>query len=296
VKIEEKGVSMSIKEGNEVVEMSAEQVAEKAEQDAYIAEMAQQDFSEDAPAPVAETEPQVEPEAIEPVVERKEIFKGYTEEELGSALAMLPKLQKSLDTTNGTFGSRLADQQRIIEQLQQQRVGSLSPDKLKRLSQEFPEIAEMLAEDLNDVMGSGGQGFDAAQVDQYVNPKVQALEDRIEQKERALELRSLNRNHRDWREVAAFEPMQDGRVNWKNPAFGQWVNGQPEDVRQQLISGWDADFISDKLTEFKEATKPKAVKKQSLESAIIPRGVQGRAISTETDEEEAAYRAEMARR
>ena len=291
---------MTIESGVEVVEMSAEQLAEKAEQEAFQAEMSQQDLSEDAPAPVAEAEVEqaAEENVPEPVVERKEIFKGYTEEELSNALAMLPKLQKALDTTNGTFGSRLADQQRTIEQLQQQRqgMGSLSADKLKRLSQEFPEIAEMLAEDLNEVIGSGAGGFDRSQVEEMVNPRVKALEDRIEQQQRESELRALNRNHRDWKEVAAFEPAQDGSVKWKNPAFGNWVNSQPEEVRKELVNGWNADYISDKLTEFKEASKPKAVNKQSLEAAVIPRGVSGRTISTELDDEEAAFRAEMARR
>ena len=277
--------------------MSIEQVvvnsAEQEEDAAYLAEMAIPVLEDDVNTPEAET---VQPEAevaAEPVVERKEVFDGYTAEELKAALEMLPKMQKAIDTTNGTMGSRLADQQRALEQLQQrQSVGTLSPEKLTRLSKEFPEIAEMLASDLNDVMSHGMQG---TRSDETVTAKMQEMENRITQKEQALEVRALNREHKDWKEVASYE-TQNGQIAWKNPAFGQWVGKQPNDVQDQIMNAWDADFLSSKLTEFKESIKPKSVKnKQVLEDAVLPRGSSNRTSGSDLDEEEKAFRAEMAK-
>jgi len=243
-------------------------------------------------AAAVESEPEVE--------QRKEIFSGYTEEELKEALSQIPALRKSLDTTNGTYGARLAEQQKVIDELRQSRqqtVGKLTSDKLSRLSKEFPEIAEMLAEDLSEYIGTGGSaGFDQAQIDNVVAAKFQEVEERVTQKERELEVRTLNRQHRDWKEIAAYESTQDGRIIWGNPEFGKFVNTLPHEEQQQLIAGWDADFIAEKLTDFKAAIKPKVVKKQQIEAAVLPRGVGGKPTPNDIDDEEAAFRAEMARR
>lgn len=271
-------------------------VDKSAEEDAaFLAEMSAPEVA-DAEAPAAE--PTEANQAEAPVVERKEVMAGYTEEEIKDAFNHIGKLQKALDSTNGTYGTRLDNQQRTIDELRQERqqsMGALTPSKLKRLSQEFPEIAEMLAEDLNGLIGQGGQAFDPAQIEQIVTPRVQALEERMAKKEQELEIRALTKQHRDWREVATFEQQPDGRIAWKNQQFGQWADKLPAESRQKLLQSNDADFLSEQLTEFKKAVKPRVAQKQSLEAAVIPRGLSGQTQPSELADEEAAFRAEMAR-
>lgn len=268
---------------------------EDLEQEAFLAEMVTDDEAApaDAPAPVVED---VVEEVVEPV--RKEVIAGYTEDELKEALSQIGKIQKSLDTANGTYGQKLDTQQKAIDELRQQRqqtVGGLTTDKLTRLSKEFPEIAEMLASDLSEYITQGAASFDPSIVEQSVSTKMQLVEERIAKKEQELEIRALTRAHRDWREVASFEQTDTG-VAWKNPAFGKWVDGQPAEVKSQLLNSNDADYLSDRLTEFKAAIKPKVVNKEVIEAAVRPRGLQGKSAPDTELDEEAAYRAEMARR
>lgn len=277
-----------------LAEMAAPEVADEqspALEEASV-EQSLENSTEANNAEVTEQEPEVE--------QRKEIFAGYTEDELKEALGQIPALRKSLDTTNGTYGARLAEQQKVIEELRQSRqqtVGKLTSDKLSRLSQEFPEIAEMLAEDLSDYIGTGGSAsFDPDQINEVVSARVNEVEARIIKKEQELELRTLNRQHRDWREVASYTNHENGQISWNNPQFGSFVNTLPVEEQTKLRTEWDADFIAEKISAFKETIKPKVVKKQQIEAAVLPRGVGGRAISNDLDEEEAAYRAEMARR
>jgi len=278
------------------------------EEAAFLAEM----VGDAEVPPVVEEEPVAEPvvevEATPAEEVRKEVIAGFTEEEIRAALEQLPRLQKALDTTNGTLGSRLAEQQKKLEELsaaRQATVGKLSADKMTRLSKEFPELAELLAEDLNDVMVQGSQSVDTSQIEQTFNTKLEELRKEAAEKEsarakreQARELNELSKVHKDWKEVAMFtvEP-ETNSVKWNNPKFGEFVATLPADEQTKLTSVWDAEFVTQKLDAFKASIKPKAVqKKEIVEDATLPRGNRRTVPSTALDEEEAAYRAEMAKR
>lgn len=289
------------------MEPKSEEVLKAEEDAAFLAEMANPDLSADAvivqePAVIVPAAGQIADEPKEVVTEepavpdRKEVIAGYTEDELKSALAMLPKLQKALDTTNGTLGSRLADQQRALDELREQRqkTGTLSADKLTRLGKEFPELASMLAEDLNEYIAQGAP--DAVNTEQFVKSRMDEMDKRLVEMEQAREIKALTRKHADWRQVASYTKSPEGFINWANPAFGNWVTAQPDETRTRIVSEWDADFLTDQLSKFKEETKPKVVKKEVIEAAVMPRGAGGKFIPAVADEEEAAFRAEMAKR
>lgn len=293
---------MAIEQGAAVVEegLTAEQ---KAEQEAFAAEMAEIEGVEvDAPAPAtAKSEPEPQPEVVvEPVVERKEVIKGFTEEEIRAALEELPKLRKSIDTTAGTFGSRLAEQQQLLTTLQAQKqaVGSLSPEKLTRLSKEYPELAEILASDLNEYISQGGQATpvvidQAPVIERAISERMPNLELQIERK---LELKALAKRHGDWKETASFQvdPASQA-VTWNNPKFGEWVQKQAPEVRNKLINVWDADFVTEQLDKFKASLKPAPANKD-LDAAVLPRGTRRAQPQVDENDEDAAFRAEMARR
>lgn len=284
---------MSEAQGDVVAEVGLTE-EQKAEQAAFEAEMGQEVVEADAPAPATNTETK---EAVEPVVERKEVIKGFTEDEIRAALDQLPKLQKAIDTTAGTFGSRLAEQQQLITQLQTQRqaVGSLSPEKLVKLHQEYPELAEILASDLNEIIGQGGQtvATDPKQIESIAS---NVAERQILLAEQKRDLNVLAKKHADWKETASFAVnAQNNAITWKNPKFGEWVQKQPAEVTNRITGVFDPDYVAEQLDKFKNGSKPKA--NDSIDVAVLPKGARKNATSnSELSEEEAAFRAEMARR
>ncbi|WP_155732497.1 hypothetical protein, partial [Streptobacillus moniliformis] len=73
---------------------------------------------EDVKVPEEPVTPVDEPVVEEPAVpERVEVIDGFTKEELKEHLALIPKLQKALDTTNGTYGNKIAELNKAIESL-----------------------------------------------------------------------------------------------------------------------------------------------------------------------------------
>ena len=97
---------------------------------------------EDAKVPEEPVAPVEEEVVTEP--ERVEVIEGFTKEELKEHLALIPKLQKALDTTNGTYGSKIAELNKAIESLKaapatgEVKASGISLDALK---QEYPDIA-----------------------------------------------------------------------------------------------------------------------------------------------------------
>lgn len=281
-----------------VVEVKKNEEGLTEEEIAFRAEMASEVVEADAVAPAsnqsaASTEAKVDP--VEPVVERVEVIPGYTAEELKAKFEHVDRLQKAVDTTAGTMGSRLAEQQQLITQLQAQRqaVGSLTPDKLKKLSAEYPELADILASDLNDVLGQPGQAatFDPKQIESIATS---IAEQKILEADRKRELVYLAKKHSDWKELASFVPdPQTNAPIWKNPKFGEWVRKQPAEVGQKISGQWDPDYVMEQLDKFKGASKPV---KQELDVAVLPRGGARKVVDTSgLSEEEKAFREEMAR-
>lgn len=289
------------------------EAASDAENAAFLAEMAEPIV--DAKAPTTEgdaggvqkaggdtgadeqTSNEVKQEA------RVEVIPGFTAEELKEKLGRLDALQKAIDTTNGTYGARLDEQQKRLEELAQQRqqaIGGISKEKLARLGAEYPEIAEMLAEDLADIIGSGGwQNIDPVQIEQQVLSKAQAeLEAKLRQSEQAREIRSLTKRHNDWREIAMFSVQGDGAITWNNPDFGRFVQTLPEHEQRQMVESFDADFVAEKLSAFKESKSKsgsqKSKQQMQLSAAVLPQGSGGREVASALDEEEEAFRREMA--
>jgi hypothetical protein len=273
------------------------------EQAAFLAEMATQEVpDEESPEPTSEPVEESTTEEVEAVVEQEVETEEqpYTQAEIRAAFEQISSLQKALDKTNGTYGSRLAEQQKIIEELKQSRNTApvtLTAEHFKELAEEYgDDMAEKLARSLNNAnILQGGNGFDPSQLTSVVDQKLSAVEQRIIEKEKQLELRALNRQHRDWQQIASFD-SSSGQIVWNNPQFGQFVSGLPEYEQQEVLNSTDADFLSEKITQFKDSIKPKAVKKQQIEAAVLPRGVGGKPVTNDVDDEEAAFRAEMARR
>lgn len=276
------------------------------ENETFKAEMSRLAGDGDAPL---EQEEQVEAEeesSQEVEVTEQETEKDESKNEL---LQQISKLQKALDTTNGTYGQKLADMQRRLDELTQQRQNDpeverqpvdveLSEDDFEELKAEFPELAPMAAKGVKRALqkvlqniGRGGQ-FNQEDVSRFIQGRIddnrQQIADEIK---REMHLEILTEKHPDWKDVAGID-TSTGVVRWNDMAFGNWVATQPHDVQDSIINSNNAYELSKHISNYKNSLKSK--KQNNLEKAIQPKGVSTQR-SYSGDPEERAYIEEMKR-
>lgn len=210
------------------------------------------------PALEAESEPESAPVPPEPTVDER-------------LAAMETRFNNEIARVRDTAAGRIGEVNHRMQQLlQQQRTAGgsnvkLSATSMKRLSEEFPEMAEMLAEDLTEAlagMGGGQPQIDPQVIDQLVTEKTKAIEDNLT---RGMEKYKLSMTHKDWQQVV----QEDG--------FNQWLFGQPPDYQQRINNSWDAGEIADALSAYKATRPAKAAvqqqaqqRKQRFADAVTP--------------------------
>lgn len=270
---------------------------------------------------LAPTEIEVKREVTEsqnpPTLPREEVIPGYTREELATMLSEIPRIKSSLDKTNGTYGSKLDTQQKIIDDLKEQlqeykarvaqqeketeeAIRRLTPEKLPKLNSEYPSMAELLAEDLDLILNER----EKEQSNHVSIPKLEDLEDKLrmalDEERQAREKETIEKSkkvldffHSDWVEVASYSKDENGVVKFANPAFAEWVASQPEEKRNEILTSNDPYLLAGKIKDFKEY-QAKNNKNKTLANAVQPRGVPASQVSVE-DEEERLFREELAR-
>ncbi len=230
------------------------------------------------------------------------VLAGYTEQQIRDLLdkaQRVDELERQLQGTAGKVFGKFGEVQRALQELQQrrgtsqsdsqeERAAQITADKLKRLHDEYPDIAELLAGDLSEVMGSGnqaGQSVTPDQLDEMLNERMQQVQQPnvdslVTQR---VEERLLSFRHPDWREVANSE------------AFHQWQQSLPQAEREKLDATWDSDYIAQKLDEFKKAQQPSqesssqqrstSSKHDRLRNNVQPRGAANTDPPAMTDEQ-----------
>lgn len=193
------------------------------------------------PEPVVEPEPEPEPEPVR--------IAGYTEDELRAKLAELDRLKERDAKVWGTLGS-------LKQAIDQRPTGvKITKEAFKRTAAEFPEMAEMLADDLSQI-GLPSGGFDSGAVERVI-------EEKIAKERQASEVKLLSVMHPDWKRLV------------QEPEFAEWKATLPSEQQDVLDNGWDAISIGEGLSTFKEwkskATQAAASKRQRLEAAIAPK-------------------------
>ena len=171
--------------------------------------------------PTPDTEAKVEstPEpdpAPEPTPAAAPALAGLTEEQITNALARVSQQQATIDKLGGRIGHLLQQ----VEQLKavprtasEQRSFDL---KLTRLGEAFPELAELLREDLKGIgdtqvapAGAGPATFTAEDVDRIVTEKLTSFQ---RQQERAFALGAqllFEPTNRHWAKAAICHHPQD---------------------------------------------------------------------------------------
>lgn len=242
---------------------SGDQVAAPVEESPVEVVEPQQETSDDAAFEAGfnsaqgieeEKQPEVEPEP-EP---QEATFAGFKESEIKEMFAAVEALKQRESKIFGSMGALKQSVDSIRNQQTTSAPVKFTPDKLKRLSKEFPEIAQMLAEDLSEALPSSGPSA-TVNFDEMVEQKVQT---RLSEASRALETRLLSMQHRDWQQVV------------QSSEFTGWKETLPEEVKSELDNSWDATFIGEKISEFKEwktkSTQVKQTNQQRLAAAVVP--------------------------
>lgn len=192
----------------------------------------------------------------------------------GQVTALQDELKRSNDKTFGHIGSLKQTLDAVKAQAQQGVKPTLN--QLKRLEGEFPELAKLLSQDLEDAFGpgnatsaapeqahgdgkaSGAEAPGAEHADPLDNPIVK-------QRLMAAEMAIVDAAHPDWRDLK------------DTPEFNEWRSGLPAAAQQLLGSTWDSKVLRDALSDFKgwnqkrgaaqEANKQRA---KRLEAGIQP--------------------------
>lgn len=207
-------------------------------------------------------------------------------ERLAALLDSLPKLNERGDLNEQQIrqlNGKIGEINRTIKSLQQQgQPVKIEKESFKRLSAEFPEIAEILAEDLSGLSLGGSQQVD---VEGIVQQRLTEATDSISlTTDQKIEARVLSIAHRDWKTVV------------QSDEFKKWATTLPQEEQQTLAQSWDADYLSDKLTEFKTQRKAKETQSQQrnkrLANAILPKvnSAPRKGLTTEQDGFDSVFR------
>ena len=248
---------------------AAQAVQDQHDENAFAAGFATARGEE--PPPVAEPAPVATAEVVAEIVPEapKAVLAGLTEDQIRVLLAKAGEVdsvrESSEQRIRQVFG-KLGEVNSLVQKLQESRGSGvkLTSDSLKRMRDEFPAMAELLAEDLNEALANvGGPAVvDDAAIERIVTARLAAKEDEIN---RRLEKRWLSQKHDDWEAVV------------KTPEFALWAgNVLDKETATKLQDSWDANFVASQITSFKEwrakTTKNQESRQKRLEAAVSPQG------------------------
>lgn len=246
--------------------MTDEVIQQEQEDDAAFEQGFAEARGEESPTtesheePVSQEESQETEEAQEAQEEPQEeqLYAGLTESQLKAQLARVAELDEMKQQVRQAFG-KIGELNAKLQQAQTAKA-TLSPGQLKRLASEFPEMAALLEEDLGS-LSVGGNQFDPSPLVNELHATKQQFEEAKQEQEKKL----LSIAHRDWQTVVASDD------------FTLWKQTLPSEERQTLDTSWDALYIADKISEFKEwrgkAQTSKQQKTKRLEAAVTPQGI-----------------------
>ena len=238
----------------------------------------------ETPTPAGTETPGAEPEP-------QKLIAGLTEEQVAAALSRTGALQSTIDKMAGRLGSLMQQIESLKANPPTTQVAQQALDlKLEKLSAQFPELANLLREDLSTLQQAQAaspapaapSGLTQEQFDAALNARLAGATEQLTEQ---MEAKILTIQHPDWLEII------------KTPQFALFRdNVLPPGVGQQLMSSSDSTFISAKLTEFKEwraksqapaPAKPAIppARQSRLAQAVIPNGDRSAPKAPQTEED-----------
>jgi hypothetical protein len=246
----------------------------------------------------------------------KEVVPGYTSAALADALSkaqQFDSLKSSLDKVNGKFGSIEQTLKALQEAKATNTIIPMTEEDVEDLKKEYgPELAGALLKSFNKFLPKLGGAKpaeqaatpdDAAAVQAKLDAAVAAASNGVDEKltktTQNLELKLLNMQHKDWKSLVRSVDASGKDVGF-NPDFLTWTAKLPAQDQDTLLNTWDADFLSEKLTAYKqhltaqEAAKAASAKRGNvpgkMKAALTPSGVTGEAaVKSALDEQKEGY-------
>ncbi|HYN54396.1 MAG TPA: hypothetical protein VES38_06800 [Methylotenera sp.] len=283
-------------EENEVIETqnTVEEVNE-AEQSAFSASFNTEARADEAPAEVqnteeVETQNQVANEVTDAqaeVTDTPEAKVGVTAEELTAMLAKLPKIEEAEQMTTAEIRKlhgKLGEFNQALQELKKNGSNkpavNLAGNTFKRLHEEYPDLAEILAADLNET-GASNNGAEATQFNSNIDERVAQVREDLSKE---MQTNLLLLQHRDYPKVI------------RSDEFNVWKQTLPTEEQQKIDDSWDAMYLGEQLTAFKDWSGKKQTgtqeRRERLERAITPKGTQKALVpqaQTEQDGFNAAF-------
>lgn len=251
-------------------EVNAE-TAEANEQAGFASSFGEEVRADEAPA---DNEPEQEQQDEQSEDGEAEEEAGLTAEELTAMLAKIPKIDEVEQATAAEIRKlhgKLGEFNRHLQELKTARTGAgkLDASKLKRLNEDYPELAQILADDLNEA------GFDTTSQQPAIDYSQQMAQVK-EEMYKDMQKNLLLIQHQDVFDVVATDE------------YRVWKQTQPAEVQQQLDTSFDAMFLGKQITAFKEWRGKKSTGTQQrqtiLERALNPKGAQPKAKSVALSE------------
>lgn len=223
--------------------------------------------------------PVVEPD---PATEFVQLTRGDLDD-LRRKAAIAEELKASQAQALDKVFGKIGGLERVLQQYQSETASGkpveITEDDVAEISQEFPELGastlKVLQKVAGKLKGTGGiqqPAFDPKQFEEVVNKRVDEVRQEIE---RATELKLLDRQHKDWRDVV------------QQSEFNEWLKGKPADFQDRINNTWDSSFVADALDEFKDTRKKaETTKRQSrIEAAVTPKTMGGVALGATDDDD-----------
>jgi hypothetical protein len=218
--------------------------------------------------------------APETPAEQPKLFAGLTEDQIAAALARSGSLQTTVDKMAGRIGQLMQQIEALRTNPPTTQQAQKALDlKLEKLSGAFPELANMLREDLAGLAGGGTPaaelpaaapaGITQEQFDAALAERLKATQAEMAEK---LEVKVLTILHPDWNQVIRTNEF----ALWRDNVLGA-------EQGRELMTSEDSAFISQRLTDFKAwlaaknappaapAPKP-AARTTRLTNAVLPNG------------------------
>lgn len=256
-------------------QQTAQEVAQAEESAAFSASLNGDVRADEAPAEQENTEEAEVIDASEATLSESDAVDdkpieqqvGLTPEQLTAMLAKMPKIEEIEQMTSaeirkihGKFGelNRALLELQKNGQTQQQAKVNFNGASFKRMQAEFPEIAEILAEDFNN-FGTA----DNTQSNEVIESRVAQVREELS---KDMQKSLLLIQHKDAPQLLVSD---DYKV---------WKQTLPDEERAKLDDSWDAMYIGEKLTEYKSwyAAKNSGTqeRRDRLQRAITPRSTQ----------------------
>lgn len=214
--------------------------------------------------------------APQEVAEPVKLFAGLTEEQLQAALARSGNLQSTVDKMAGRMGNLMQQLEALRTAPPTTQAAQVALDlKLEKLSGAFPQLAELLREDLQALQGVNAaapplaeatpSGFTQEQLDAMLAERLEAVKEETNSK---LEEKILTVLHPDWREVVNSSTFALYKSNVLSP-----------DASKALMESQNSEEIARGLTGYKTwlaqvtakpAAQVTAKPSARLTNAVIP--------------------------